>query len=373
MIALLFLSFLWATPICDNQIVINSNYPELQKFIDKKIKDSSHLVAIASEADAVLSKLIANKSPVLLSWLEKRDLISAKEEEIANQWREYYFENFVLNQYPTNNTKINRSVENLFEQISTRAFDSAFKTKLENILKDVKKQAKDLVLSWVLEIKDKQKIIHKIDTVQLYWFDKIEGSPFEKAPLEFLRWGLAYDPPQNRINVGVEAKSYSSDANYFAVIAHEIGHSIDPCRWSFYFQSPNPFTKLISCLRSDKGAQAKERNDDKMNWAIENHKLTQEMADSLKEHPTCNRSFYPPEGTQKDQILETFADWFSAEVFAKSTYNNQFPRPDLCENKKLSSGSSYLTNTDRLMKVYLSHPNILKKLKPKPNHYCQLN
>ncbi len=368
---LLFL-FLWAkAPVCANQAIVHKDYPQLKTKLDKKIREASNLEAIAQEADTVLSKLIANKSPVLLTWLDKRELMAATEEEIAKQWRQYYFENFVLLQYPTQNQRINRSVQNLFEQINEESFDADFKRKAEELLKKVKDQAKKLVVSWPIEKKSKTRITHKIDTVELYWFDKLKGSPYENSPLEFVRWGLAYDPPKNRINMGIEARMYPTDASFFAALAHEIGHAFDPCRWSFYFQSENPFQPLIQCFRKEKGLAAKKRDDSKMLWAVENNKLTEEMAGSLKKHLTCNRSFYPPEGTQKEQSLEIFADWFSAEVFARSEYSSEFPRPDLCAKRQLSRGSSYLPNATRLNKIYFAHPKLTKD--KDSSDYCALN
>ena len=92
---------------------------------------------------------------------------------------------------------------------------------------------------------------------------------------------------------------------------------------------------------------------------------------SLKKHLTCNRSFYPPEGTQKEQSLEIFADWFSAEVFAHSEYSSEFPRPDLCAKRPLSEGSSYLPNATRLNKIYFAHPKLTKD--KDSSDYCALN
>ncbi len=109
---------------------------------------------------------------------------------------------------------------------------------------------------------------------------------------------------------------------------------------------------------------------------IDSGKMPVELVASLKKDITCNKSNYPPAGIQKDQILEVFADWFSAEVIAKTPkYIDQSLRKDLCKPKELMKGSSYLSNKDRLEKIYLNQPIIQKKLNlEKPSaQYCSWN
>ena len=99
------------------------------------------------------------------------------------------------------------------------------------------------------------------------------------------------------------------------------------------------------------------------------------MATSLKNNPTCNRSFYPQVGSQKDQINESFADWFSAEVIAQSPDDiTKDLRSDLCREKELTQGSSYVSNIKRLQAIYLSQVKIQKMLKlPETGFkYCTL-
>lgn len=373
MIALLFVSFLLANDPCHNVATEDTGFKDIETKINHKIDEASSLATMAREADTILSKLIAAKSPVLLSWLKKRQLISAKEDVIAREWRKYYMHQFVLSSYPTKNESINRSVENLFSEINDLAFDQKFKTRLEKIFQQVKKDAKALVMTWKIDLKARQKIIHKIDTMKLYWFVKLKGSRYQSKPLEFVRWGIAYDPPQNEINIGVQTRRYPTDANLYAVLAHELGHSFDSCRWSAYFDLPSPFTALNQCLRSQKSVSAHSRDDGQMKVALAKKQLSKEMAQSLQQNPTCNRSFYPPEGTQKDQLPEAFADWFSAEVYATSSFVRQWPRPDLCLSNPLMKGSSYPNNEDRLLRLYLSHPILAQKHSMTPQaKYCSL-
>ncbi|MCJ8277938.1 MAG: hypothetical protein MJK18_13940, partial [Bdellovibrionales bacterium] len=71
--------------------------------------------------------------------------------------------------------------------------------------------------------------------------------------------------------------------------------------------------------------------------------------------------------------LEVFGDWFSTEVVAQSTYLDQNMRTDLCERRELKKGSSYISNQDRLNRIYFAQPQIQKKLGVKSQaSYCSL-
>lgn len=361
MIYFLFYSFLWANPLCQKGSVTATEYQSVKLSVEKHMAKAANLVTIATEADSVLSKLINAKSPVILNWMDKRKLGEAKEEVIAGEWRKYYLENFVLSQYPNKNPKINKSVEKLFKDIANDNIGNPDKLRLGKLLKKTKATATEVVASWKLEEKTHKEIIDRINDIDLYWLTDLESSPYKNKPLEFVKWGLAYDPTTNKINVGLDFKKHPNDMTIVSIMAHEIGHSIDSCRWSSFFKNASPFEKLNNCLRKNTGA--KTRDDSQMKLAIEKKWLTQEMADSLKKNMTCNRSFYPPIGTQKEQILEVFADWFSAEVASRTELPFQEIRNDLCGKSELVSGSSYLSNQERLEKVYLAQPKIQKKLK----------
>lgn len=367
------ISFLFASPNCLNNTAVNPDYPTLEKQIEQKIKTSSSLVTIASEADSVLSKLISNKSPILMNWLEKRELLSQKEEVIAREWRTYYLKNFIFSKYPTPKPKINTSVEKLFSDINHLSFPKQQQQYFEKIFQQAKKDSLQFIKTTNIEQSSKQEIISRIQGINLFWFKSLKGSRYQNKPLEFLKWGLAYDPPTNQINVGVFARKYASDETLYSVFAHEIGHAFDPCRWSAFFKTKNPFENLYQCLRSPKSSGALARDDSKMDFMIRKKLLNKEMADSLKAHPYCNRSFYPPVGTQKEQLLEVFADWFSAEVLASGSMPPKTMRTDLCSPKELSLGSSYLPNRERLKRIYYTQPLLKTKLKLKSSHiYCSL-
>ncbi len=371
-VSLLFSVALAATP-CDSVTAIAPEYQDIQNKIDDKFATAGNLATIAEEADQVLSKLIAAKSPILMTWLKDRQLMSADELKIAKAWRLYYLHKFVLDRYPTDNAAINRSVNALFAQAHDLALDQDFKTRLGTVLEKVKKDAKRLVLTWEMAQKDKQSIIHRIDTVQLSWFSSLETSPFKTNPMSFLSQGLEYNANKHQIYVGVESRSLASDANIYTALAHEISHAFDPCHWGLFIKGANPFSHLKNCLRDPQGAAAKKRDDRSLKKALKGQMISKELAQSLQQNPTCNTDQYPPSELQKDQLNEAFADWFAAEVFATSSYNKQFPRPDLCREQKSDPRASQLPNDLRLQRIYLAHPIVAKVWSPESSAlYCSL-
>ena len=358
-----------------NKVKVSDKYTWSQKMINEKINQLSNSTLIASQADNLLSKLIQAKSPVVINWISERGFDPEKDaEKIAVQWRQYFFKNFLLRTLPAENDKINQLVEKAFQEINETFLDKKYKSHLEKILEETKKLAIQRISSYEIESKNKSIIIKKIETIQIYWFQKIIGTKFEKKPLEFINWGIAYDPIPNEINIGMETLKYDSDSSLVAVLAHEIAHSFDPCRWTAFIGTKNPFKTVVSCLRSSKSVGAKKRDDSKIDLFVKMNRLTSEAAQSLKSNVYCNNSIYPPVGLQKEQILETFADWFSAEVVSEnSKYIDKTLRLDLCKNEELTPGSSYISNNDRLQKIYFANPKIAKKLNTKKHHYCSIN
>ena len=374
MIIELIATFAFATSPCQSVSPGSTEYSELTKKAEKKFANAGNLATIASEADSVLAKLIANKSPVLVNWLQERELDSAKEDQIAKAWRLYYFHKFVVDRYPTDNKAINRSLEGLLKDMDDMAFDQSFKSKLEKILTTVKKDAKRRFLSWPIKQKDKQSITHRIDTVQLRWFKGLASSPYANKPLSYLASSLSYDPSKHQIHVGMKTKSYPTDASLYSVLAHEIAHSFDSCQWGLYIKGDFPFKKVESCMRALEGIHVKVRDDSHMKQAILDDVISKEMSQSLQQNPTCSLPQYPPRGVQKDQWPEAFSDWFAAEMFAFGHERiKELPRPDLCRDFKANPTSSLLSPLDRLLKIYLAQPKLaaLWPQDPAPT-YCEL-
>lgn len=350
-------------------------FNSIQKFIHTKIGAASSSSAVAAQADFILEKLYKAQSKIIINWLDERQLDYMKDREmVINLWRRYFFENFLIRRYPTGKTQVDGLIEDIFAKVSLTAFPKKAIAKYEKVLQEVRKGALRWLETKKMSQSSKLQLKNKIQGISLYFMKQLSGSKFGTMPFEFIKWGLAYDPMNNEINVGVDVLKYREDETLFAAMAHEVGHAFDPCRFGAFFEGDNPFKGVISCLRSSKSVSAKRRDDSKLSGLISSGVIDKELLKSLKENPTCNKVNYPPRGIQKDQILESFADWFAAEMVGMhSKYMTASLRSDLCVENDLMEGSSYVSNYDRLFKIYLVHPRISEKLKIKPQGmYCRL-
>lgn len=348
-------------------------FGETKADVEKQIDAFANRQPVASQADALLSKLIAAKSPVLNSWLAKRDFANASEEAIAKAWRNYYARNFVLTKYPQGDAAIDTATEKLVDGLIEKHLGKSFVARLEKIFDATKARALETVGG--MKIAEKPALVERIKNIRLYWPAHLKSARNNAIPLDLISWGIAYDPVPNEINVGLEALSYPNDETYEAVFAHEIGHAFDSCRWGAFFKGPWPFEKVGACLRSAKSVAALARDDKPLDRLVAEKKVDATLALALKQNPTCNKMAYPPAGVQADQLPEAFADWFSAEVVAhEPKLNVAHLRADLCGAKDLREGSSYPTNHDRLFRLYLAQPK-LKALAKSPAEvadYCPL-
>lgn len=361
-------------PICKGQPVLNVLMENLRTEKENALVSFSNQKTIAFQADQTLSRLISGKSKVITSWMQSRQLSSSSEDEIIKKWRRYYAENFVIRQYPSRDKKMNKMTENLIEGFYRKYIGSSVKSRYESIFRQAHKLAITKVNQMDLEKPARKQIVERLSQVSLYWMGDLAESPFRKKPLEVFSWGIAYDPVPNRINMGLEALQYTNDETIFAVFSHELGHVFDPCRWGAFFKGENPFSKVVECIRTSKSVGAQKRDDRFMSKMILERHLSKELALGLKVNPMCNRLEYPPIGVQADQLPESFADWFSAEVLSESPYLTNNLRSDLCqENKKLVPGSSYPNNRSRLDRIYLAHPKIKKHFNWQGNAvYCSI-
>jgi hypothetical protein len=355
-----------AVEICQTQYTLPTDYLKVQAAIDQKIGEFSNLPAFAKKADALLSKLITAKSPVIITWINKRNLQTKSEEEVIREWRKYFALNFIIAKYPYKETELDLPIEFLFGTINKLFLQDGLQQKMESLFKKTQTNAMELIKAYKFEKTLESQINTRIQNIKIYWAGALKDSKFKNQPLEFLDWGIAYDPVNNEINMGVHALAYPNEETFLAVFSHEIAHSFDSCRWGAYFVGNWPFEKIAKCLRSSDSAGAKPRDDTKLPALITEGKITNELAEALKLNPTCNKREYPPLGTQADQLPETFADWYSAEAMAQMhlpvTANI---RTDLCADKTLNDGSSYLGNRDRLEKIYFANPKL--------NPYLNLN
>ncbi len=331
---------------------------------NEKIRVFANKKVIAQKADDTLSKLMSAKSPLILNWFKARDLGHRPEEELVREWRDYYARFFILTKYPQNDVAVDAETENLVNSINADFATDSFKTKMQSLFQKSKSASLLKIQSFKITEADKKQLVSRIEKINLYWLKDFKTSKFKQMPLDFLDWGIAYDPAANEINMGINALSYPNDETYLAVFAHEMGHSFDSCRWGAFFTGPWPFENVGQCLRGPDSVHALKRDDSQMPASITAGRLSSEMAQALKLQPTCNKLNYPPIGTQADQLPESFADWFSAETVATmQDLNFKNLRADLCETKKLIAGSSYPGNEQRLNRIYFVQPVLHEQLK----------
>jgi hypothetical protein len=363
------------TGLCQTPFVLPNEYLNIQNELDSKIRDFANLPAFAKKADELLSKLITAKSPVIVSWMNKRDLQSKSEEDVIREWRKYFAFNFVIAKYPYNETQMDLPIEFLFTSINKIFAKNQFQAKMEALFKKAQLNSIETLKKYKFTNAIETQILSRVQNTKLYWAGDLKSSKFKNQPLEFFDWGIAYDPTANEINMGINALKYPNDETYLAVFSHELAHSFDSCRWGAFFTGPWPFEKVGNCLRAEDGPGAKKRDDSYLDTLIKSGKMNSELAQGLKLNPTCNKTNYPPEGVQADQLPETFADWFSAEAMSQLPLtSNTNLRADLCEEESLNKGSSYLSNRDRLIKIYFTHPvlknSILNQSSKSTTKYC---
>lgn len=358
--------FAFESKICE----ISNSELNLQKNIQNKkeliINKFSSSPIIANEADKMLSMLIKAKSPMIFNWVKKRQLNPENESsKIAYEWRKYFAMNFIVNRYPTKDEAKDELIDKLFEDIANSLLSDSFKNLLEKEFQSAQKESIEEINNLPLDKNDQKVIVEKIKLIKIYWPKTLKNSKYSKSPLEFFDWSLAYDPHFNEINIGLNSIFYNS-LSLKAALIHEIAHSFDSCRWSIDSTKTWPFEKIGNCLRRI----SKTRDDSQLDKLLQTKKMIREDYDYFKLHPTCNNSAYPPIGIQADQLPESFADWFSSQVISKNNLDLSL-RKDLCEEKSLNPGSSYLSNHDRLYKIYLSNLVIQKKLKIEINEeFC---
>ncbi len=349
----------------------------LANAVSKFKVDLANSKPIAAVADEALGSLIAKKSPVVTSWIKRRKLDVSDPVNVAKQWRLYYIDNIVLSTGSLKDrpSQIKKYVDERLSAVFKEVYTKEKVHLLELSFNVAKASALDVLKLQMGKDANYPAIKKKVDELKIFIPSKVLGTKVEKAPRDFLEWGFAYDPTANEINIGLEGLNFADPkykATLVSLMAHEIAHSFDSCRFSSTYKGKNPFHNVHLCLRNSTSVQALARDDSQLDFLVKNQILKPEVAKSLRDNPTCNRSLYPLPGKQKDQLDEVFADWFSAEVVAISGIATDNLRSELCLDKELVKGSSYVPNNKRLVAIYLTQPTIAKKLGGIKSgyHYC---
>lgn len=341
-------------------------YQEMHDAVNESIKLLAKKKTVAAKADETLRILLKAKSPVIASWINRQDS-NATEEQLALAWRDYYTENIVLSKYPQGDKKIDAEIEKTVNTLLNKYLDKKFQKRLTKLFDKTKSLAIDSLKQLLPQ--NNELIVERVKAIKLFFPQKLQTSSNKDNPLDLIKWGIAYDPVNNAINIGLETLYYSNDETLIAVIAHELGHSFDSCRWGAYFSGPWPFSKVGECLRTTKSVGARKRDDSQLDKMA-----SKELVTALKLNPTCNKTSYPPQNLQADQLPESFADWFAAEVVSRlKEINLSQVRVDLCDKKISRVESSYPSNAERLERIYHANTVIAEKMKIKEaTVYCSL-
>ena len=318
---------------------------------------------MAEKADQLLSVLLDKKSPIVEQWMERNSLFGKDEAMIVRAWRVYFAESQLVS-HPNSDAKTREIVEAFAERVGGKVFPAKERQRFERLFGEARRAS----LKLLSQTPNSEPLRRRVEGIKLFWFKDLRRTKTPKSPLEFLSWGVAYDPVPNVVNIGIKALEYPNDATLFAVFVHEIAHSFDPCRTKAFLPDvagEGPFAAVYACLRDPAGIGALARDDSQLDALALAKNLGEDFAPMMRANPTCTKQDYPPEGVQADQLPEAFADWFSAEVVAKSRHAVRGLRADLCVVKELRAGSSYLPNSTRLERIYLAHPEIRRKLKIK--------
>lgn len=335
------------------------DWPEISAHYASARAAFALLPQVSQEADRVLRQLAAQNSPTLESWIRKRGVALKSKDDLTREWRLFYAQNFVLARYPVADVSINQAIEQLMQTEYAHALDPAFRKKLEDRLSEAQTLAQAVIGALNLPEEDRTRMKAQIRKVRLYWMGELKTSKFKTHPLEAMAWGVAYDPVTEQINVGIEARKYGDlDSTLIAVLAHELGHSLDSCHWGHSVGEKYPFAAVVVCLRTDSSVGAKRRDDSPLAALVAQGAVSPSMALSLRQNPTCNTAVYPPLGVQADQSLESFADWFAAEVLSWRVAPDPMIRPDLCAEQVLNEGSAYPPNRSRRDRIYLAQPKL---------------
>ncbi len=368
MILLLFVSTIWASDVCQNHSQLNDSQLSLKAKINDKLAKASHLVSIAQSADGVLLKLTEDKSPILLSWLETNKLTSAPEETIAQEWRKYYFDQFILGQYPTPKPEINATVEAVFKEISEWSNDSLKKLKRDALFLQAKTDFIKYLESLTFEENLKKKITQKIKDIKLQKFKQLKGSPYQNNPRQFLDLSLELDVLSQTLFIGPHINTLENEATLYALIIYQMTKSIDPCQWSLNSKEDNPFTPLLDCLKNQERLKLKLSDDSTLEKLISLKKLSPDQVTKLKNHPYCYSNFDQGDTFQKAEINLAFSHWLTAEIVAQSSFVSQNFYSSPC--REIASSSHTLKTVVPM--TYASHPKIKTIWKSKDEIYCSL-
>ncbi len=261
---------------------------------------------------------------------------------------------------------------------------------LESAFKDTKEIMLSFIKNNINNLSERNKLLSRVGTIEFDGSDCVEDFPFvSNLSVLFLR-NAHYTESSNSVSYCRGMVDYGvSKYQLVSIFAHELAHSIDPCRLhrdlsdtkindknTSDLEKDFPF-KVLKCLRSEESV-----------FAYETESLG--LSEEEKEIPKfCH---------QTDQINESFCDWMGAEILyrylktdlSKNTKQHHYDGVAsiwryLCEGEKGLGASTpgqaqktgHPATVDRLNRIFLAHPGIRREVGCKPLdsgvEYCDKN
>jgi hypothetical protein len=356
---------------CDLWQDIPSNLVKsMDAYKDRKITEIANLRAFYKVSDQLFKKLnIENNTEenvALERWAHETELVKKDKKDILIGWRKQFFYTTLLPSYRELSPIQKELVNSAFVDINNFAFPEEVKKTYEQLFIEAKQLVFRLVDQQNMK-KDVKKIIKgRVAQTQLNWFSQIEGTQYEEDPTSYLKYDIRYQPKYKIISIGFHATRLTDGDTIISKFIQQMARSIDPCRWSIsYPHFPYPYKNVLKCLREKGSVAAKKRDNSKIKKMFSEKKLTKKQKKSIEKFGTCNSAFYPPAGTQQEQIGVAFSDWFSAEAFSLVKELSRKFREDLCVESGQKDFHSYPRNKSRLERIYFANPKIRKLINVK--------
>jgi hypothetical protein len=282
------------------------------------------------------------------------------------------------------------------------------KKALDNIRDKVFPQIKNLIEKQIQNsVADpviRKNLLSKVDAIRFEGDNcgKMAGNSQSASISSLLIPNAFYEPATNTFTLcnGFLING-ESDFQIAGIIAHELGHSIDPCGvtrgpsdFSLKYSSPKdqkksdsefPFTGVAECLRSSNSVHAKSLYHAPMNYGNQGKSGMGDTAEPVEDtDPT-------PVLCKSDQITESFADWTLSNVLPEYISKNH---PELTENQyKIGYSNVFRSSCDntqpnmdygqdvhpdlsaRINRIILVQPKIRQQMgcpvtPPNPSVYC---
>jgi hypothetical protein len=211
-----------------------------------------------------------------------------------------------------NNTTFTDLTDKIKKRLTDEPFFEAQAKEVKSTFQDIKKHIIDRIVSLPIEDSLKSPMIDKVKNI------KFEGDDcFFQGLNQNFAVNALYMPAMNSVRYcrGLKLKSQSAFSIAF-LLAHEIGHSIDPCSISrgpssqaFNYKDLNdakkmdaqyPIEGLVECLRHEKSIGSIDKDS---------------VSETRNSKGDKNSSVKFCRG--RDQIGESVSDWLAAEVLPK--------------------------------------------------------